>query len=1041
MMRWIRFLPFLLVCQVHAFSLTAIQASATQELLYYTAPDTATCTVAISTVSTYTPLVHDVDPILFTNSNLDSRVGAIQNGTTRIFVVGTRIGQVGLDGVRYSRALETYRVHYATATCDGGVSSSTTFTTQTIPLGDTFVDPVRSDPTSAGTYQYPDLIDNDTGQIIIDPDNGVHLSRINLSTSTWGQGVNGNMTYGGTRFCSPIISSDTAGDFGYHCTFDGELVFINKDNGQITDLGGFVTAYNPVEDGWNGGIPCAQSVGGSWDTFNGNTCWVTYPTLDASLNETRNGVLRAIYNGQNTAYSGALPDCSMNGDVQPCIEWTNLTPGHNNGNGPQDLANMAINFDSRYSTFTALSSSGTFGIFAVTAGNLYMYQNSSIQNSLFWQAVFSPGDGNPLHAGLSTGPHIFAMTSSYLTSPLRFCGDHTSFTGDLYQSFSQAGCEPLSGTTTSGGHNVIPGLGPYIAFATSTLTSTPSSCPSQPGGNTLPNWPTGNNCGTISTDGDVRNQQYYLGPPAESEYLPAVPGDLFFSTGTNEGGIGEFFRLLIKNGPTNWTVQRGYGWSGFQVMGASTTLTFIPGVATTFDSNILLGLSGAFYWDVINDPHGNNIMANPISLAHQGEDLNYLYGAGNANGYQVYFGTIPVLFSAQFATITWNNSFAGVTGLGVPNSVDTHPSTIIIDSSSIKSFADGRAWVGGTFPNGTGTSATNPTGNIYEFANGVISLNRKQLPTTAFCGQYPLIDVSGPSSSITVSSNTYCVVNNNGECYSGSSTGQVYVNCASITYPYCYSPPIAQNGSGVRDICIGDTGPYPLEELTTELPGPNSTGSGIRTFGHAYQIFRWNDPYENPRPVVSSTTAGNSSDGSSWMFFSIPGGSYATTAQYGNRLGIILLEKIPPINTSDTLNRADFIPISLTVAASTFTVDNVVVQFGYAEYGPPTSFYCTSRHEACLATTNRAVSDSVPFKFAVTESSVGVSCASGCTVTLPLIPQRVAYYQVIYRNSANTTVALGPVEVAAENMYTAPIVNASESWNGTFKSTGNIIFQ
>jgi hypothetical protein len=132
----------------------------------------------------------------------------------------------------------------------------------------------------------------------------------------------------------------------------------------------------------------------------------------------------------------------------------------------------------------------------------------------------------------------------------------------------------------------------------------------------------------------------------------------------------------------------------------------------------------------------------------------------------------------------------------------------------------------------------------------------------------------------------------------------------------------------------------------------------------------------------------------------------------------VLLGKLPPYPPTDSVVRSTFqaIPVKLTPPAG-LTVDNAVIQFGYAENGSPGQFYCTSRQEECLATA--ATVPATPFLYAsegaggVETGVSGLPCANGCSVAIPAISQRLLYYQVKYRDGSNKTVATSEIEVVA----------------------------
>src|SRR5947209_12304 len=68
--------------------ITFLGATATQATFSYSAPDASPCIVQESTDPTFTTVDQDVDPTLFSGSNLDARTGNIVNGTYRQIVVG-----------------------------------------------------------------------------------------------------------------------------------------------------------------------------------------------------------------------------------------------------------------------------------------------------------------------------------------------------------------------------------------------------------------------------------------------------------------------------------------------------------------------------------------------------------------------------------------------------------------------------------------------------------------------------------------------------------------------------------------------------------------------------------------------------------------------------------------------------------------------------------------------------------------------------------------------------------------------------------------
>ena len=288
------------------------------------------------------------------------------------------------------------------------------------------------------------------------------------------------------------------------------------------------------------------------------------------------------------------------------------------------------------------------------------------------------------------------------------------------------------------------------------------------------------------------------------------------------------------------------------------------------------------------------------------------------------------------------------------------------------------------------------------------SVTRKLQPTWAYCGMQPLIDVSSASTgdvlgATTTDSYKYCVARRAGECRSVSNPGDIYVNCPNVNTR-------GASGYGCMwwmenldipvDICVGNMSAY-LNSITQMGFKKNDFAGALgRTLTKGLTRYKIIDPYWHGKALSDA----------SWVMF---------RSMYANGAWTdILLGKVPPYPPVDSVVRWTFQPIPVKLTAPPgLAVNNAVIQFGYVENGGAGQFYCTSRQEKCMATA--ATVGAVPFLFpsegagGVETGITGVPCATGCTVAIPAISQRMLYYQVKYRDASNRTVATGQIETIA----------------------------
>jgi hypothetical protein len=264
----------------------------------------------------------------------------------------------------------------------------------------------------------------------------------------------------------------------------------------------------------------------------------------------------------------------------------------------------------------------------------------------------------------------------------------------------------------------------------------------------------------------------------------------------------------------------------------------------------------------------------------------------------------------------------------------------------------------------------------------------KTLPIVAYAGSTLLKDKSSPVLGNTLTDADawrFCFAYKDGECRTGSRAGDMYMvvpasevmntaACPDFNYAMAYTPCafVGVNTAAMitqNDISRNDPSGSYIRALTTGLTGPG------RQF-----IFA----------PVGVTNSGK------YVF--VPGyhlDGYRTE---------VLLAKMPPFPASDGIDRTTFIPAKLTlIPPAGKGVANAVVEFGYAENGRPDQYFCTGRQETCVARQTNSYTD---YSYA-SEPYSGVPCTTSCAVTVPVIPQRVAYYRVNYRDANNAVVAQG----------------------------------
>jgi hypothetical protein len=467
------------------------------------------------------------------------------------------------------------------------------------------------------------------------------------------------------------------------------------------------------------------------------------------------------------------------------------------------------------------------------------------------------------------------------------------------------------------------------------------------------------------------------GGAPDAFWMAAAVGDTFY---LRDGSQNERITITGKRDANHWTVARTAP-SNFYAAGTTSVVAGCPG-------------NWLAYWRFLDDPTGsdatNTLTVNSTNWPLGGHDD---WGANLrlTEGYVAVKGPLMAdLPQAPNFNLTASPLFAGVRGVAYGSSFAAHPSyhqSLALPRDQAW-FLDQLPFIGDLL--GFNPPGTLVSGQLWKVAmKPSMEWNRKVLPTLAVSGNKQLTDISGPGSVIgdtLADAFKYCEARKAGECRAGSVPGEIYANVPSST-GYCGMQ------INANDLCIGN---HPVHgQAVVQLGLTNSSNDQFsRVLTHGLATYRQMGYYATAKALPDA----------SWIMF-----SYISPDQVQNE--IFLLK--PPPYLRDQLDRSTFfrVPISMT-APSGKRIASAAVEFGYAEYGPATSHYCTSRKEACVAVA-ATVTDAEPFKYAG-ETYTRMPCASSCTIPLPLVPNHVAYYTVKFYDSNGKFVANGSSGVVTE---------------------------
>jgi hypothetical protein len=628
--------------------------------------------------------------------------------------------------------------------------------------------------------------------------------------------------------------------------------------------------------------------------------------------------------------------------------------------------------------------------------------------------VFDLGNERPPATDVTSTVRIAAVIPTWMKPNARWNKAHGGI--GLYDGYLEQTAHPMGITPTSNftiDYNAPDVLsGPYFVDILSVngvpgahLTTTLGSCAPFAGNPYLPTTlPGGSGCDTVVVSGEPCD----LSPDIESAAVLAANPSFFLSkcgvSGRHwigDAAVGDIVtvahdadmtyyhleatQLIVKTG-TTWVLYRG-GIKRY-------VMTDSGLIDHSSDTNrLIMQLS----YDVQTAGQGNYFrfydtgvnLVQKVGLGHGGDGAQLAAGSSGPN-YGVLLGDAVARASAStfnFLIPSRGLPFEGKTA-NDENSTDSHVS--YIETASLKNkdpwLLDAAPWQGYT-----GIAATGPvsgTSHVYTWTNATLSASIythqaiKFVPLVARVGMWAIRNISGPGSTIDDSKPyTVCYAYLVNQCRSGSGVGDVFISAPIVDQLTGQKQCCTDNYSKLRDLAIS-TAAETFSRFTQTLLRNDTTGRTGRAITAGFSTYRGEDPFMNWSGTNDGILGVFRERAMEWV------------------KSELFTATLPPI-IEDGVDRTHWWQQSITVRPYP-AADNVLVRFGYAHYGDVTAgqLRCTSNYaDNCVM--GAGTSSSTPYYFETSDTYSGVSISSSpIVVKLPLVPNRVAYWQVVYRTGS-----------------------------------------